>query len=500
MNAPTTIDLRPVAEIINTPFSLEAEQAVLGAIMFDNGAFERVEGLKPEHFYEGFHARLFAAIERSVRRDHAAEAYLLWEQLKDDPSLIELGGLRYMGMLVEAAPAATVARDYARLITEMARRRAVIEIGEDAAAEARHGDPENAVSDQIERIEQRLFELAENGKTQSGFQGFAASLAGAVELAAEAYGRDGGLSGVSTGLLDLDQKLGGLHPSDLIILAARPSMGKSALATNIAFNIAKNYAYEIQPDGTRKTTNGGVVGFFSLEMSAEQLAMRLLAEVSGVPSDRIRKGKITAAEFGRIRDAVADIESAPLHIDDTGGLSIAKLTARARRLKRTAGLDLIVVDYLQLVTASHTKRGDNRVQEVSEITQALKALAKDLGVPVIALSQLSRAVESRDDKRPMLADLRESGSIEQDADIVMFIYREAYYLGRVEPREGTIQHDDWKEKMREAEGVAELIIGKQRHGPIGTVRAHFNEDLTRFSDLARDGQFGAVRTPYRGDD
>jgi replicative DNA helicase len=266
-------------------------------------------------------------------------------------------------------------------------------------------------------------------------------------------------------------------------------MGKTALGANIAFNVARHYEYEVLPDGTRRTVRGGVAAFFSLEMSAEQLAMRLLAEITEVPSDRIRKGEINASEFGLIRDAAAEISEAPLFIDDTGGISIAKLAARARRLKRTTGLDLIVVDYLQLVTGADTSRMDNRVQEVTQITQGLKALAKELEVPVLALAQLSRQVENREDKKPQLADLRESGSIEQDADVVMFIYREAYYLGRAEPKEGTSEHLEWQEKLDPIRNLAEIIIGKQRHGPIGVVRLHFNEDLTKFSNHAREGRF-----------
>jgi replicative DNA helicase len=304
-------------------------------------------------------------------------------------------------------------------------------------------------------------------------------------MAAEAHGRDGGLAGVSTGLIDLDQKVGGLHPSDLVILAARPSMGKTSLACNIAFDVARNYAWEPQPDGSRKTVRGGVVAFYSLEMSAEQLAMRLLAEVSGVSGDRLRKGEIDAMEFGRIRDAALEIQEAPLYIDATGGLSIAKLTARARRLKRMVGLDLVIVDYLQLIT-SGGGGSDNRVQEVSMITQSLKALAKELAVPVIALSQLSRQVENREDKKPQLSDLRESGSIEQDADMVMFVYRESYYLSRLEPRENTEEHFKWQEQLDQVKGLAEIIIGKQRHGPIGTVGMQFDGAVTRFSDLAHD--------------
>jgi replicative DNA helicase len=263
-------------------------------------------------------------------------------------------------------------------------------------------------------------------------------------------------------------------------------MGKTALATNIAFSVARAYAWEPQPDGSRKTVNGGVVAFFSLEMSAEQLAMRLLADVSGVSSDRLRKGEIDASEFGRVRDGAIEVQEAPLFIDATGGLSISKLTARARRLKRQHGLDLIVVDYLQLVTTDAGGREGNRVQEVSAITGGLKALAKDLGVPVIALSQLSRQVENREDKRPQLSDLRESGSIEQDADVVMFVYREAYYLSRAEPREGTPEHMTWQEDLEKINNVAEVIIGKQRHGPTGMVQLSFEAEMTRFGNLAKE--------------
>jgi len=348
-------------------------------------------------------------------------------------------------------------------------------------------DPEHSAREHIETAEQQLYSLAETGSSSSGFVTFSEALKGAVEMAAEAYSRDGGLAGVSTGLIDLDKMLGGLHPSDLIILAARPSMGKTSLATNIAFHVARNYAWEPQIDGSKKTVNGGVVAFYSLEMSAEQLAMRLLAEASGVSSDRLRKGEIDASEFGQVRDAALEIQEAPLFIDDTGGISIAQLAARARRLKRSQGVDLIVVDYLQLVTTSGNQ--DNRVQQVSEVTQGLKALAKELSVPVIALSQLSRQVESREDKRPQLSDLRESGSIEQDADVVMFIYREAYYKGRAEPREGTPEHLAWQEEMDQIRHVAEVILGKQRHGPIGTVKLHFNENITKFGNLAREGRF-----------
>jgi replicative DNA helicase len=398
--------------------------------------------------------------------------------------------LRYLADLVDRAPPAANAADYGRVIYDLAIRRDLIRIGGEISVAAQQ-DAETEARDQIEAAEQQLYGLAENGQASSGFQSFADALQGAVEMAAEAFSRDGGLAGVSTGLIDLDQKLGGLHPSDLLILAGRPSMGKTALATNIAYHVARNYAWEPQADGSRKTVNGGVVAFFSLEMSAEQLAMRILADASGVSSDRLRKGEIDQAEFGRVRDAALEIQESPLFIDATGGLSIAKLAARARRLKRSSGLDLIVVDYLQLLTTGGdaSRANDNRVQEVSQITMGLKALAKELSLPIIALSQLSRQVEQREDKRPQLSDLRESGSIEQDADAVMFVYRESYYKGRAEPREGTPEHLAWQEEMDQIRHVAEVIIGKQRHGPIGTVKLSFNEDTTKFGNLARDGRY-----------
>jgi replicative DNA helicase len=487
------LDLRPVPdgpEIAHAPSNIEAEQALLGVLLYDNGAFERIgDYLQARHFFEPFHERLFQAIETHIRKGQLAEPILLAEQFGRDPAFQELGGVRYLADLVDRAPPAANAPDYARAVYDLALRRDLIRIGGEIAVAATHGDTELSARDQIEAAEQQLFNLAETGGVSQGFVEFADALRGAVTMAAEAHSRDGGLAGVSTGLVDLDQKMGGLHPSDLVILAGRPSMGKTALACNIAFDVARHYAWEPQPDGSRKTVSGGVVAFFSLEMSAEQLAMRLLAEVSGVSSDRLRKGEIDALEFGRVRDAALEIQEAPLYIDATGGLSIAKLTARARRLKRTVGLDLVVVDYLQLVTGGDASRTDNRVQEVSMITQGLKALAKDLSVPVMALSQLSRQVENREDKKPQLSDLRESGSIEQDADMVMFVYRESYYKSRAEPREGTAEHLAWQEEMDQIAGLAEVIIGKQRHGPIGTVKLSFNEDLTKFGNLAREGRY-----------
>jgi len=490
MSIVPALDLRPVSPdvtIAQAPSNIEAEQALLGALLYDNAAFERLgDNLQGRHFFEPFHQRLFTAIEAQIRKGQLAEPILLAEQFSRDPAFEELGGVRYLAVLVDRAPPAANAPDYARAVYDLALRRDLIRIGGEIATVAQASDAELDARDQIEQAEQQLFELAESGGVTQGFVSFADALQGAVAMAAEAHSRDGGLAGLSTGLIDLDQKIGGLHPSDLVIIAARPSMGKSSLAANIGFDVARNYAWEPQPDGTKKTVRGGICAFFSLEMSADQLAMRMLAEVSGVSGDRLRKGEIDAMEFGRVRDAAIEIQEAPFYIDDTGGITLAKLTARARRLKRTVGLDLLIIDYLQLITIGGSARSDNRVQEVSAITQGLKALAKELKIPVIALAQLSRQVENREDKKPQLADLRESGSIEQDADMVMFIYRESYYLSRLEPREGTEEHFKWQESMDQVRGLAEIIIGKQRHGPIGNVKLSYNEDLTKFGNLARD--------------
>lgn len=472
------------------PHNLEAEQALLGALMFDNAIFERLsDRLKGVHFYEPFHQRLYDAVEDHIRQGMLAEPTILMERFKLDPAFAEFGGLRYLADLMDRAPPGANAPDYARVIYDLALRRDLIRIGGEMIKDA--PDPEMAAIEQIEQAELTLYSLAESGGTSSGFVSFSHALAGAVQMAGEAYQREGKLAGLATHLNDLDQKLGGMHPSDLLILAGRPSMGKTALATNIAFNVARNYRWTPTPDG-RKTESGGVVAFYSLEMSAEQLAMRILADASGVSSDKLRKGEIDASDFGKVRDAAIEIGESPLYIDATGGISISKLAARARRLKRAEqGLDLIIVDYLQLITVGEGGGQKNRVQEVSEITGGLKALAKELNVPIIALSQLSRQVEQRDDKRPQLSDLRESGSIEQDADCVMFVYRDEYYLKQREPKITNFPDDSkfqdamvrWQQDMERAHNKADLIIAKQRHGPTGTIPLFFEAEFTRFGDL-----------------
>jgi replicative DNA helicase len=342
-----------------------------------------------------------------------------------------------------------------------------------------------APQSQIEDAERRLFELAETGRYDGGFESFSDAVKMAIDMASAAYTREGHLSGISTGLRDLDAKMGGLQPSDLIVLAGRPGMGKTSLATNIAFNIAHVYEPDQQADGTIKAKNGGVIGFFSLEMSSEQLATRIISEQAQVPSSKIRRGDLTETDFEKLVHCTQMLQKIPLYIDSTGGISIAQLAARARRLKRQRGLDVIVIDYIQLMQGS-SKNSQNRVQEITEITTGLKALGKELGVPIIALSQLSRQVENRDDKHPQLSDLRESGSIEQDADVVLFVYREEYYLKNKEPKPGTEEYIKWETEMNEARGKAEVIIAKQRHGPTGTVSLAFLGEFTQFSDLAEE--------------
>ena len=474
-----------------TPHSLEAEMALLGALLYDNEIYHRVSGIvQAKHFYNPVHIRIYDSISMLIEHGKLADAIVLKNRFSQDDTLVDIGGVEYLALLLENAPSGAAAPEYAKLIFDLALRRDLIRLGEEITKIAEDPDSELDAQKQISTAEMALFNLAEVGQTQTGFIGFDKALLKSVNMATAAFERDGGLSGISTGLLDLDRQLGGLHSSDLIILAGRPSMGKTSLATNIAFNVAKAFESQKDENGIEHTVNGGKVGFFSLEMSSEQLATRLLAEHSGVPSNKIRRGEITQAQYDEVRDASETIEKIPLYIDDTGGLSIGALSARARRLKRMAGLDLIVVDYLQLLTGgAATKSSDGRVQEVTAITMGLKSLAKELDVPVLALAQLSRQVEQRDDKRPQLSDLRESGSIEQDADVVMFVFREEYYLSRTEPREGTEEHMTWQAEMEALHAKAEVIVGKQRHGPIGTVRLSFEAELTKFGNLAFDDRY-----------
>jgi replicative DNA helicase len=467
------------------PHNIEAEQALLGAILVNNEAFYRVSDfLEPKHFLEGIHQRIFELAASLIRAGKLATPVTLKTFLPSDLDIAGLTVNQYLARLAAEATTIINAEDYGRTVYDLSIRRDLITIGEDMVNLAYEAPVDATPQSHIEDAERKLFELAETGRYESGFQRFAQALTTAVDMAAHAYQRDGGLSGMATGLTDLDSKMGGLQKSDLIILAGRPGMGKTALATNIAYNIAKAFAPgDFRPDGTRETVNGGVVGFFSLEMSAEQLATRIIAEQTGIPSNKIRRGVINEADFENIKEISIELQSLPFYVDETGGLSIGQLAARARRLKRQRGLDLLVIDYIQLLQGSTRRSSENRVQEITEITTRLKALAKELMVPIVALSQLSRQVENREDKRPQLSDLRESGSIEQDADVVLFVYREEYYLTNKEPRPGTADHDKWLSEMDAVHGKAEVIIGKQRHGPTGTVSLQFDAEVTRFASL-----------------
>ncbi len=445
------------------PHNIEAEQALLGAILFNNATYHRVsEFLLAEHFAQGVHGRIFAAITKLIERGQIANPVTLKSLFDQDEALAEIGGAQYLARLSASVVTVINAADYGRTIHDL--------------------------------TEKKLFDLATSGQTEGGFRPFNQALTEAIVMAEAAFKRSGRTTGVSTGFNDLDKLLGGLHPSDLVILAGRPSMGKTALATNIGFNASKAYRTTRGPDGRLVAEDGAVVGFFSLEMSAEQLATRVLSEESRVASDRIRRGEVSHEDFDRFVQASQKLASVPLFIDDTPALTITGLRTRARRLMRQQGLGLIIVDYLQLLRGGGEGRGaENRVQEISEITRGLKALAKELNVPVLALSQLSRAVENRDDKRPQLADLRESGSIEQDADVVMFVFREEYYLSRGEPMRRTEESDDkfneryehWHKRLAEVSGTGEVLIAKQRHGPIGKVTLRFDGETTRFDNFVR---------------
>ena len=470
------------------PHNIDAEQAVLGAILINNDAMDRVSNvLKPEHFYDPLHSQVFETMGKLIHMGKPATPITLRTFFENAERIDEnLSVPQYIVKLATNAATIINAYEYAKTIYDLAVRRTLITIGEDVVNGAYDSPIDSPPEAQIQDAEGRLYALAEGAKYGKGFVDFSIALKESINAASAAFARDGGLSGVSTGLIDLDRQMGGLQRSDLIVLAGRPSMGKTALATNIAYNIAKAYSEELQPDGTKKVLNGGKVGFFSLEMSAEQLATRVLSEQAEIASEKIRRGMINEDEFRRLVEVSQRMSISPLFIDQTGGITIAQLAARSRKLKRQHGLDCLIVDYLQLLAGSSKNANANRVQEITEITTGLKALAKELEVPVVALSQLSRAVEQRDDKRPQLSDLRESGSIEQDADVVMFVFREEYYVSRKEPPPGSPEHATWQAEMERCTGTAEIIIGKQRHGPVGTVKLSFENQFTRFGNLDRN--------------
>ena len=460
------------------PSNLEAEQALLGSILVNNDIIDEVSSLVSSNiFYDPAHVKIYEVIESLNNKGMIANPITLKNFFEKDNMLNEVGGTEYLVKLTRFSGSTKQAIDYAKIIHEMYLRRELVQISDKLSSDTLNANSQEQNAENIiEDTEKSLFDLAERGSFTQTFLKFNQALDQTIEMATLAMKNDQGIVGVPTGLSDLDEKLGGLHKSDLVILAGRPSMGKTALATNIAYNAAQNIL---------KRQEKSSVAFFSLEMSSEQLSTRILSEQARIRSDDIRRGKVTEEEINRYIETSRNIYNLPLYIDETPAITIATLSNRARRIKRLFGLNLIVVDYIQLMRASSI-RNDGRVQEISEITQGLKALAKELAVPVLALSQLSRAVEQRDDKQPQLADLRESGSIEQDADVVMFVYREAYYLERKQPKLGSIEHAEWQSKMNDVNGLADIILGKQRHGPTGTVKVEFEGIYTKFKDLTRN--------------
>ena len=453
------------------PNNIEAEQSVIGSILVTNEIFDEISTVISNiNFYDPMHQKIFNAIESLIYKGMLANPITLKNYFEDEKDALNVP--EYLVKITKFSTSVRQAIEYSKIIYDMFVRRELIKISEQTIDNAKINDVDTNGQDIIEKSERLLFDLAEKGSFNSTLVKFDVAVKQTIEMASAAYKNEGGIVGVPTGLRDLDDKLGGLHQSDLIIIAGRPSMGKTSLATNIAFNAARS----LQDSGKKSS-----IAFFSLEMSSEQLSTRILSEQARIASNDIRRGRISDEQFDQFLETSKNIAELPLFIDETPAISIAAMSNRARRIKRQKGLDLIVVDYIQLMRGSGNNR-DGRVQEISEITQGLKAMAKELKLPVIALSQLSRAVEQRDDHKPQLSDLRESGSIEQDADVVMFVFREGYYLSRTEPREATVEHAEWQAKMNEVAHLAEIIIGKQRHGPIGKVTLEFEERFTKFKD------------------
>jgi len=458
------------------PCNIEAEQAVIGSILVSNDIFDEITPIiDAKKFFDPIHVKIFEVIENLINKGLLANPITLKNHFENNEGLKELGGQEYLIKITKFSTSSKQTIDYANIVHEMHVRRELIKISESVLHEVNNSniDLSSTGEEIIQNAEKSLFDLAERGHFNQSFMKFESALKQTIEMAKSAYKNDEGIVGVPTGLTDLDSKLGGMHKQDLVIIAGRPSMGKTALATNIAFHAAKN----IEKKGTKST-----VAFFSLEMSSEQLSTRILSEQSRIRSNDIRRGKVSEKEFEQFIETSKNIFELPLYIDETPAITIAAISNRSRRIKRLFGLELIVVDYIQLMKSSG-KKEYNRVQEVSEITQGLKALAKELNVPVLALSQLSRQVEQRDNKKPQLSDLRESGSIEQDADVVMFVYREAYYLENKEPTLGSIEHAEWQQKMDEISSLADIMIGKQRHGPTGNIKVEFEAMYTKFKDL-----------------
>ena len=460
------------------PHNLEAEQALIGSILINNDVIDEVASLvNSSKFFDPAHKKIFEVIENLNNKGMIANPITLKNFFQNEKGLDEVGGTDYLVKLTRFSSSSRQAIDYAKIIHEMYVKRELIFIAENISSDSQNDKSDKSGENIIENAEQSLFQLAERGNFSQSYLKFNKAIDQTIMMATEAVKSDQGIVGVPTGLKDLDEKLGGLHKSDLVIIAGRPSMGKTALATNIAFYAAKNLQ-----DNNEKSS----VAFFSLEMSSEQLSTRILSEQTRIQSNDIRRGKATEEQLNKYIEMSRNIYDLPLYIDETPAITISSLSNRARRMKRLFGLSLIVVDYIQLIRSSLSKKNEGRVQEISEITQGLKALAKELSVPVLALSQLSRAVEQRDDKIPQLSDLRESGSIEQDADVVLFVYREEYYLEKKMPKIGTMEYAEWQSKMSDINGLADIIIGKQRHGPTGNIKVEFEGMFTKFKDLTKN--------------
>lgn len=479
-------------DVTKLPRNIEAEQALLGALLANNKAYEKIsEFLRAEHFSDPIHVKVYEVISRLIQRGHVADVITLKNYFEQEGTLNEVGGISYLIKLSETASPLTNIEYYAQFIYDKYLRRELIATGYDIASEAMSEDLDNTTANQIEKAERRLFNIAEHGDGQRGLQDFGQVLKSTLEMIDKVYQKKGKIAGLSTGLYDLDRKTGGLNNSDLLILAGRPAMGKTALAVNIAYNVAS----AMLKDEDEMDPKEKGVAVFSLEMSAEQLAARILSDITDTSGQKLRKGDIELSEFNRIAAAVSEYQQLPLYIDDTPGITVGTIRNRARRLKRTKGLGLIIIDYIQLISGSGDKKSEgNRVQEMSEISRGLKMLAKELNVPVIALSQLNRGVEQRDDKRPLMSDLRESGSIEQDADIVMFVFRENYYIHNAEPKRAlqeTEEHfnkrcEEWEARDKETANLGEVIIGKNRHGTTGTIKLFWNGEYARFANLTNE--------------
>ena len=486
-------------DVTRLPRNIEAEQALLGALLANNKAYEKISDfLRSEHFSDPIHVKIYDVIARLITKGHVADVITLKNFFEQDGTLNDVGGTSYLVKLAEAASPLTNIEYYAQFIYDKYLRRELIATGYDIASEAMSENIEETTAQQIEKAERRLFNIAEHGDGQRGLQDFGKVLNSALVMIDKAYQKEGKVSGLPTGLHELDYRLGGLNNSDLIILAGRPAMGKTALALNIAYNVA-SFMYK---EGDKIDPKEKGVAVFSLEMSAEQLAARVLSNITDTPGHKLRTGDIELGEFNRIAAAVSEYQQLPMYIDDTSGITVGAIRTKARRLKRTNGLGLIIIDYIQLISGSGSRKSEgNRVQEMTEISRELKILAKELNVPIIALSQLNRGVESRDDKRPQMSDLRESGSIEQDADIVMFVFRENYYIHNAEPKRNADESDDhfdkryndWLTRDKETANLGEVIIGKHRHGSTGTVKLFWNGEFARFTDLAREDRLPEKR-------